>query len=81
MTEEDQKPRKSLSQLQIEAICNEGIGKLECPQCGCVDFKVTSSWVLHKVRKRIRRCRNCGMPLTTMEVVVEDDFKPRKNEA
>ena len=72
--EKDQKPRKSLQQMQIEALTNEGIGRLECSACGCKNFSVSQSWMLHGVRKRIRRCRNCGMPLTTVELSIADDF-------
>lgn len=68
------KPRRSLQRMQIEALINEGVGRLECTACGCKNFQVTSSWILHGVRKRIRRCRSCGMPLTTMEISVSEEF-------
>jgi hypothetical protein len=68
------KPRKSLQQMQIETLTAEGVGPIQCPGCECKNFKVSSSWMLHGVRKRIRRCRNCGMPITTLEMTIAEDF-------
>jgi len=76
-SDQNRKRRKSLEQMQIEALQHEGLGGLHCSQCGCNNFKVTQSWILHGVRKRIRRCRNCGMPMTTMEMSVDDNFDPK----
>lgn len=70
----EKKPRKSLEQMQIEALRNEGLGALQCSQCGSCNFRVSNTWIIDGVRKRIRRCRNCGHPMTTFEVAVDDDF-------
>ena len=40
---------------------------LECPRCGCRDFRCTNTW---RDEGRIRRrkvCRHCGTPVTTYE--------------
>lgn len=78
MTEEekDQKPRKSLQQMQIEAVKNENFGSIVCPACGCQDFRISNTWMIHGIRKRLRRCRNCAEPITTWELVVKEDDLP-----
>lgn len=71
MTKES-KPRKSLSQMAIEA----GSG-IVCPQCECRDFRVTNVWTSGGSRKRLRRCRNCGTPITTLELPIPEGYEVR----
>lgn len=66
MEESETKARKSLAQMQLEASQNGG-GGFGCPQCGCCDLRVANVWVSQGVRKRLRKCRNCGTPVNTVE--------------
>lgn len=65
--------KKSLQRMQIDALLAEGLNKLECPQCGCKDFRVSQTWMIHGVRKRLRVCRHCQRPINTVEIAVEDE--------
>lgn len=72
--QEDPKPRKSLQQMHAESLLNEGSDVWQCQQCGCRNFKVTNIWFLGDNRKRLRKCRNCGVPITTCEIPVPDGY-------
>lgn len=66
------RPRKSLAQMAAEAQKESTEGKLVCPHCGCVDFRVTNTSVVNGFRKRLRRCRHCGYPVNTIEFVMRE---------
>lgn len=72
---DEQRPKKSLAQMALEANTSED-GKLAivCSQCGCRDSRVTNTWTSGGSRKRLRRCRNCGNPITTLEIPLPDGF-------
>jgi transcriptional regulator NrdR family protein len=62
--------------MQFEALLAQcKAGGITCPACGCRDFRVTNTWLGEGSRKRLRRCRNCGEPVTTLEVPVKDGFE------
>ncbi len=42
-------------------------GGLECPQCGCRDFRTRKTIRGDGVIQRRRECRHCGHRLTTIE--------------
>lgn len=42
-------------------------GGLECPHCGCRDFRVRNTVVGDNAIKRYRVCRHCGRVRTTTE--------------
>lgn len=67
-----ERPRKSLAQMAAEAQQESTQGKIECPHCGCQDFRTTNTKVVDGFRKRLRRCRHCGYPLNTIEFVLRD---------
>lgn len=80
MTDEQQqtppKQSRSLQQMQFETLLSQcKAGGITCPACGCKDFRVTNTWLGHDVRKRLRRCRNCGEPVNTLEVAVPEGHK------
>lgn len=67
------KPKKTLAQMQREAVEGEGGG---CRMCGCKMTEVADSRPLgFASAKRQRRCRNCKEPVTTVEVPVPEGFK------
>lgn len=78
MTDEEEptqpKARKSLQQMRIDAMANEGQNAWACPTCGCRDFRVTNVWYSGGNKKRLRKCRNCDEPITTCELPVPDGF-------
>lgn len=67
-----ERPRKTLAQMAAEAQQESNQGKIECPHCGCQDFRTTNTKVVDGFRKRLRRCRHCGYPLNTIEFVLRD---------
>jgi hypothetical protein len=67
MDDQERKPRRTLQQMQVDAMTNEGNNGWGCPKCGCCDLRVTNTWVSQGVRKRLRKCRNCGTPISTCE--------------
>lgn len=66
-------PRKTLEQMRIEAIAEGGIRPWKCTSCGCTDFRVTNTKVTASGnRVRLRKCRHCGEPMSTLEVPVTE---------
>ena len=43
-------------------------GWLECPTCGCRDFRVAYGRVREGEYRRVRECRHCGRRIVTHEV-------------
>lgn len=73
-----ERARKSLEQMHIDAITNQhGLLAILCPACGCRDSRVTNVWTVGGTRKRLRRCRNCGTPITTFELPIPDGYDVR----
>lgn len=51
-------------------------GSWVCPRCGCMDWRVESSYMAIGRRQRRRVCRNCRQEiLRTSEVVVPEGFQ------
>jgi len=70
--------KKTLQQMAIDANTGEdGRLSIACPQCGCCDSRVTNTWNSGGSRKRLRRCRNCGTPITTFELPIPDGYEVR----
>jgi transcription elongation factor Elf1 len=69
MTEPKRK-RWTLRQLADKA---KGEDAWSCRVCGCRDWRVSNTYINGGVRKRNRICRNCGEPLATIEIPVQDD--------
>ena len=68
------RPRKTLEEMAKEAAAGSTGGSLICPQCECRDFRISNTWITAGgLRKRLRRCRNCGYPINSIEFVVNDD--------
>lgn len=59
--------RRSLQQMRIDAMASEGKNAWACPSCGCRDWRVSNVWYSGDAKKRLRKCRNCGTPATTVE--------------
>lgn len=75
---EGERPRRSLKKMQLDAITNQhGLLAISCPACGCRDSRVTNVWTVGGTRKRLRRCRNCGTPITTLELPIHDGYDVR----
>ena len=69
MNDQQSRAKKSLTQMRVEALSSEGKSAWNCPTCGCRDFKVTNTWYSGAWKKRLRKCRNCGTPVTTYETL------------
>lgn len=70
--QDGRKPRRTLAEMQNEALLGEGDGGLKCPQCQCRDFRVSNTWKQGKYIKRLRKCRHCGYPVNTCELEIPD---------
>jgi hypothetical protein len=71
-------PAKSLREYRAAAIAAEAENgdPWACRACGCRDWRVRDSRLTGAgPRKRERVCRNCGEPLTTMELPVPPDHQ------
>jgi len=62
MTEPQDRPT-----MQDLAALNRPAAGLECPECGCRDFRVTKTRQGDGVIVRRRECRHCGHRITTFE--------------
>jgi len=45
----------------------EEAGGLGCPKCGCLDWRVSSTWGARGAIRRRRVCRHCGYEISTSE--------------
>ena len=64
------KPRKSLEELQAEARAADGLG-LVCPRCGWTSLPVLYTRRLPKNETaRVRQCRKCGTKVLCKERIV-----------
>lgn len=61
--------RKSLREMAIEA-SGESRG-VECPRCGCRDFRVDKTMRLATSTHRWKSCRHCGFGVVTSTVEKE----------
>lgn len=63
--------RRTLAELRkIAAEEESAAGVGGCPDCGCRDFRVTNVWTNKDgSRRRLKKCRHCGRPVHTTEVV------------
>lgn len=61
--------RKSLQQLAAEA--NQGGGGIECPGCGCKDFRTYGTIPGKEATFRYKSCRHCGRKILTTTVQKE----------
>lgn len=70
------KDRPTARELAAQTQAAEGAWV--CPRCGCMDWRVESSYMATNRRQRRRVCRNCRQEiLRTSEVVVPQGFKVR----
>lgn len=70
------KPRKSLRQLALEAAQVDGVDLWACPRCGCKDWRVRKTWHPAGGIRRSRVCRHCGQgTMLTTEVPVPDGHR------
>ena len=70
------KARKSLEQMSVEAAEVEGIDPWACRLCGCRMWSTKDSRPRGEgPRRRLKICRNCGEPITTYELPVPPGHK------
>lgn len=61
--------RKSLREMAVEA--SEESRGVECPRCGCRDFRVDKTRTLATSTHRWKTCRHCGFGVVTSTVEKE----------
>ena len=73
------KPRKSLGQLQAEAEAEDGGTRgLVCPQCGWTSLPVLYTRRLpNREMARVRQCRRCGTKVLCKERMVGEIGSPK----
>lgn len=65
MSESEDAERPSLGDMAKHA---RGDEVFRCRECGCTDFRVTNRWQTKDGRiRRLKRCRNCGLPVHSTE--------------
>jgi hypothetical protein len=67
----NEKPRKSLEELQREAVHADGTLGLVCPRCGWTSLPVLYTRRLrNNETARVRQCRRCGAKVLCKERLV-----------
>jgi DNA-directed RNA polymerase subunit RPC12/RpoP len=64
------KERKTLEQMAVEAVSGGSQG-IECPKCGCKDFRVYGGSKGTTSRFHYKACRHCGHKILTASQTVE----------
>ena len=64
------KERKTLNQMAAEA-AGAGLNGIECPKCGCKDFRVYGGSKGTTSRFHYKACRHCGHKILTATQTVE----------
>lgn len=77
------KPRKSLGQLQVEADAEDGGTRgLVCPRCGWTSLPVLYMRRLpNREMSRVRQCRRCGAKVLCKERMVGEIGTPKSEAA
>ncbi|HUP81412.1 MAG TPA: hypothetical protein VM260_22870 [Pirellula sp.] len=72
MPDERETKRKSLQEMRADTMA--GQSAWSCPQCHSNSWRVTNTWYSHGNKKRLRKCRNCGTPVNSCEVILPDGY-------